>query len=124
MAKQVSSAQVAQVSEANQPRVYNSLIAGGRRNDAKTSDGGVIEGINVYLRDAIPVIIDGEEKMVNKKWFAINMVIDALIMSEDDSVAAKAVAVMDGDYMALRGATARISVYEDADGELHYKVEF
>lgn len=124
MAKQVSSAQVAQVVEANQPRVYNSLIAGGRRNDAKTSDGGVIEGINVYLRDAIPVIINGEEKMVNKKWFAINMVIDALIMSEDDSIAAKAVAVMDGDYMALRGATARVSVYEDADGELHYKVEF
>lgn len=124
MAKQVSSAQVAQVVEANQPRVFDLVIAGARRNDAKTSDGSTIEGVVILFRGTIPVIINGEEVAVNKKWFRTISIIDALIMSEDDSVAEKAVAATDGDWMSLRGISTRISVYEDDDAELHYKVEF
>ena len=45
-------------------------------------------------------------KAINKKWFAVNNVVDALIMSIDDNVAAKAAAVLDGDYMSLRGIVA------------------
>lgn len=125
MAKQVSSsAAAAAVSEANQPRVFNLAIAGARRNDATTSDGTVIEGVVILFRDSLPVIINGEEINVNKKWFRTTSVVDALIMSENDAVAAKAVAVMDGDWMALRGVTAQVSVFEDEDAELHYKLEF
>lgn len=124
MAKQVSSAAVAAVSEANQPRVFDLVIAGARRNDAKTSDGSTIEGVVILFRGTIPVIINGEEVAVNKKWFRTISIIDALIMSEDDSVAEKAVAATDGDWMSLRGISARISVYEDDDAELHYKLEF
>lgn len=125
MAKQVSSsAAAAAVSEANQPRVFNLTIAGARCNDATTSDGTVIEGVVILFRDSLPVIINGEEISANKKWFRTTSVVDALIMSEDDTVAAKAVAVMDGDWMSLRGITAKISVFEDEDAELHYKLEF
>ena len=45
-------------------------------------------------------------------------------MSEDDGIAAKAAEAMEGDFMALRGVDANISVFEDEDGELHYKLEF
>lgn len=124
MAKQVSSAVTTAVQEANQPRVYNLVIAGARRNDAKTSDGTIIEGVVILFRGSIPVIIDGKEVAASKKWFRTISIIDALIMSEDDSVAEKAVAATDGDWMSLRGISARISVYEDDDAELHYKVEF
>lgn len=124
MSKQVSSAATAAVQEANEPRVYNLTIAGARRNDATTSDGTVIEGVVILFRDSLPVMINGEEINATKKWFRTTTVIDALIMSENDSVAAKAVAVMDGEWMALRGVTAQVSVFEDEDGELHYKLEF
>lgn len=123
MAKQVSSAQVAQVNEANQPRVFNLTIAGARRSDATTSNGGIIEGAIVLFRNTLPVIIDGEEVNTNKKWFPINKVVDALIMSEDDGIAAKAADVIEGNFMTLRGTVARISVFDGEDG-LHYKVEF
>lgn len=124
MAKQVSSAQVAQVVEANQPRVYNLTIAGARRNDATTSDGTVIEGVVILFRDSLPVMINGEEISANKKWFRTTTIIDALIMSENDLVAAKATEAMEGNFMALRGTVAKVSVFEDEDGELHYKLEF
>ena len=124
MSKQVSSAQVAQVSEANEPRVFNLVIAGARRNDATTSDGTVIEGVVILFRDNIPVVINGEEVAVNKKWFRTTTIIDALIMSTNDAVAAKAAAAIDGEWMALRGLTAKVSVFEDEDAELHYKLEF
>lgn len=124
MAKQVSSAASTAVVEANQPRVFNLTIAGARRNDATTSDGTVIEGVVILFRDSLPVIINGEEINANKKWFRTTTVIDALIMSTNDAVAAKVVAVMDGEWMALRGVTAQVSVFEDEDAELHYKLEF
>lgn len=124
MSEQVSSAATAAVQEANEPRVYNLTIAGARRNDATTSDGTVIEGVVILFRDSLPVMINGEEISANKKWFRTTTIVDALIMSENDAVAAKAVAVMDGEWMALRGVTAQISVFEDEDGELHYKLEF
>ena len=122
MAKQVSSAQVAQVNEGNNPRVFNLTVAGARRSDAATSNG-IIEGAIVLFRNTLPVIIDGEEVNTNKKWFPVNKVVDALIMSEDDGIAAKAANVLDGDYMSLRGLTAIVSVFDGEDG-LHYKVEF
>lgn len=124
MSKQVSSAQVAQVVEANEPRVFNILVAGARRNDATTEKGDTIEGINLYLRTPIPVIIDGEEVDVLKKWFRLSSVIDALIMSEDDKVAERAITVEDGNYMSLRGVTAKITVFENENGELHHRLEF
>lgn len=124
MAKQVSSAASAAVVEANQPRVFNLTIAGARRNDAKTSDGTIIEGVVILFRGNIPVIIDGEEIEVNKKWFRITSVIDSLIMSEDDAVSERVFEVAEGNLMALRGLTAHITVYEDDDAELHYKMEF
>ena len=124
MSKQVSSAATAAVQEANQPRVFNLAIAGARRNDATTSDGTVIEGVVILFRDSLPVIINGEEISATKKWFRTTTVIDALIMSTNDAVAAKAVAVMEGEWMALRGVTAQVSVFEDEDAELHYKLEF
>lgn len=125
MPEQVSSAANAAVSEANQPRVFSLTIAGGRRNDAIKSDGSVIEGVVVLFRGTLPVVINGEEIAANKKWFAANAIIDALIMSENDSVAAKAVAAMNGEWMALRGVSAKISVFDgENDAELHYKLEF
>ena len=122
MAKQVSSAQVAQVNEGNNPRVFNLTVAGARRSDAATSNG-IIEGAIVLFRNTLPVIIDGEEVNTNKKWFPVNKVVDALIMSEDDGIAAKAADVIEGNFMTLRGTVARISVFDGEDG-LHYKVEF
>lgn len=124
MSKQVSSVATAAVQEANQPRVFNVLVAGARRNDATTEKGDTIEGINLYLRTPIPVIIDGEEVDVLKKWFRLSSVIDALIMSEDDSVAARVAAILDGYYMSIRGVTAKITVFEDENGELHHRLEF
>lgn len=124
MSKQVSSAATAAVQEANQPRVFNLTIAGARRNDATTSDGTVIEGVVILFRGSLPVIIDGEEINAAKKWFRTTTVVDALIMSEDDNTAAKAISVMEGDWMALRGTIAKVSVFEDEDAELHYKLEF
>lgn len=124
MAKQVSSAATAAVQEANQPRVFNLTIAGARRNDATTSDGTVIEGVVVLFRDSLPVIINGEEIAVNKKWFRTTTIIDALIMSENDAVSERVFHLAESNFMALRGLTAKISVFEDEDGELHYKLEF
>lgn len=124
MAKQVSSSNAAQVVEANQPRVFNVLVAGGRRNDATTEKGDIIEGVNLYLRTPIPVIIDGEEVDVLKKWFRLSAVIDALIMSDDDKVAERVASVEDGNYMSLRGITAKITVFEDENNELHHRLEF
>ena len=123
MSKQVSVAANAAVQEANQPRVFNLTIAGARRSDATTSNGGIIEGAIVLFRNTLPVIIDGEEVNTNKKWFPINKVVDALIMSEDDGIAEKAADVIEGNFMTLRGTVARISVFDGEDG-LHYKVEF
>ena len=123
MSKQVSVAANAAVQEANQPRVFNLTIAGARRSDATTSNGGIIEGAIVLFRNTLPVIIDGEEVNTNKKWFPVNKVVDALIMSEDDGIAAKAADVIEGNFMTLRGTVARISVFDGEDG-LHYKVEF
>lgn len=124
MAKQVSSAATAAVQEANQPQVINIRIAGGRRCDAITRDGESLEGLVLLFRDPIPVIIDGEIRTANKKWFATNVVVDALIMSENDDTAAKVADVLNGDFMSLRGITAKITVFEDEDSELHYKLEF
>ena len=114
----------ATVQESNKAQVINTTIMGARRYDATTGNGDTIEGLIVLFKDSIPALIDGEPKAINKKWFGVNNVIDALIMSEDDAVAARVAAVLDGDYMALRGAVAHISVFEGEDGELHYKLEF
>ena len=124
MSKQVSSAVTTAVQEANEPRVFNLVIAGARRNDATTSDGTIIEGVVILFRDNIPVVINGEEVAVNKKWFRTTTIIDALIMSEDDAVSERVFQVAEGNFMALRGLTAQIKVFEDEDAELHYKLEF
>ena len=113
----------ATIQEANAPQVINVTICGGRRYDAETVNG-TLEGVIVLFRESIPAIIDGERKSINKKWFAATTIVDALIMSEDDSIAAKAANVLDGDYMSLRGIVAHISVYTDDEQELHYKLEF
>ena len=125
MPKQVKiSATEVAANEVTKPQVYNLTIAGGRRYDATTRESGVLEGAIVLFREPLPVIIDGEEKNANKKWFALTNLVDALIMSEDDSIAAKAANVLDGDLMSLRGIVAHISVYTDDEQELHYKLEF
>ena len=125
MSKQAKvAAQVAAVQEVAKPRVIKTTIAGGRRYDATTGSGDTLEGVIILFREGIPAVIDGEPKAINKKWFSVNTVIDALIMSEDDTTAAKAAEVMEGDFMVLRGVTAQISIFEDEDGELHYKLEF
>ena len=113
-----------QVFEANQPQVFNLVIAGARSSNATTGNNDIVEGVVILFRGTVPVIIDGDKVYVTKKWFRITTVIDALIMSEDDNVAAKAAAVLDGDYMSLRGTVAKVSVFEDEDAELHYKLEF
>lgn len=122
MSKQVSVAATAAVQEANQPRVFDLTVAGARRSDAATSNG-IVEGVVILFRNVLPVVINGEEVKINKKWFRIDTIVDALIMSEDDGIAAKAANVLDGDYMSLRGLTAIVSVFDGEDG-LHYKVEF
>ena len=125
MPKQVKiSATEVAANESNKTQVLNLTIAGGRRYDATTRESGVLEGAIVLFREPLPVIIDGETKNANKKWFALTNLVDALIMSEDDSIAAKAVNVLEGDIMSLRGIVAHISVFEDEEGELHYKLEF
>ena len=125
MPKQVKiSATEVAANEVTKPQVIKTTIAGGRRYDATTGSGDTLEGVIILFREGIPAVIDGERKTVNKKWFGINTVIDALIMSEDDAIAAKAAEAMEGDFMALRGVDANISVFEDEDGELHYKLEF
>ena len=125
MPKQVKiSATEVAANEVTKPQVYNLTIAGGRRYDATTRESGVLEGAIVLFREPLPVIIDGEEKNANKKWFALTNLVDALIMSEDDSIAAKAANVLDGDLMSLRGIVAHISVYTDDEQELRYKLEF
>lgn len=125
MPKQVkiSATEVAS-NESNKAQVIETVVMGARRYDATLNDGSSLEGMVVLFKDALPILIDGESKTANKKWFAVNAIVDALIMSADDSIAAKAVAVMDGDYMSLRGTTARISVFNGDDAELHYKLEF
>ena len=125
MSKQVKVvATEATVNEVTKPQVYNLTIAGGRRYDATTRENGVLEGAIVLFREPLPVIIDGEEKKANKKWFALTNLVDALIMSEDDSIAAKAANVLDGDLMSLRGIVAHLTIYNGEDDELHYKLEF
>lgn len=125
MSKQVKiSATEVATNEPNKAQVINIRIAGGRRCDAITRDGESLEGLVLLFRDPIPVIIDGEIRTANKKWFATNAIIDALIMSENDDTAAKVADVLNGDFMSLRGVTATISVFDGEDGELHYKLEF
>ena len=125
MPKQVkiSATEVAS-NEANQPQVFNLTLAGGRRYDVTTREGENLEGAIVLFREPLPVMIDGEEKSANKKWFALTTIVDALIMSIDDGVAAKAANVLEGDFMSLRGLVAQISIYTDDEQELHYKLEF
>ena len=122
MSKQVSVAANAAVQEANQPRVFDLTVAGARRSDAATSNG-IVEGVVILFRNVLPVVINGEEVKITKQWFRIDTIVDALKMSEDDGIAAKAANVLDGDYMSLRGLTAIVSVFDGEDG-LHYKVEF
>ena len=117
-------AQVAAVQEVAKPQVVNTTIMGARRYDATTGNGETLEGMIILFKDGFPVMIDGEEKIVNKKWFAINSVIDTLIMSADDAVAARVAPLLDGNYMSLRGVAAQISIYTDDEQELHYKLEF
>ena len=117
-------AQVAAVQEVAKPQVINTTIMGARRYDATLNDGSSLEGMIVLFKDSLPIFIDGEAKTANKKWFAVNTIIDALIMSADDSVAARVAAILDGDYMSLRGVAAHISIFDGDDGELHYKLEF
>ena len=125
MPKQVKiSATEVAANEPNKAQVFNTVIMGARRYDATRNDGTILEGIVVLFKDSFPIIIDGEIKTANKKWFAMNAIVDALIMSEDDSIAAKATNVLDGDYMSLRGLSVKISVFDGDDNELHYKVEF
>ena len=114
----------ATVQESNKAQVINIRIAGARRCDAITRDGESLEGLVLLFRDPIPVIIDGEVRTANKKWFTTNAVVDALIMSENDDTAAKVADVLNGDFMSLRGITATISVFDGEDGELRYKLEF
>lgn len=113
-----------QVFEANQPQVFNLVIAGARRSDATTGNNEIVEGVVILFRGSVPVIINGEEVDVNKKWFRATSVIDALIMSIDDATAALAADVLEGNWMSLRGLTARVSVFDGDDNELHYKLEF
>ena len=125
MSKQVkiSAIEVA-ANEVTKPQVIKTTIAGGRRYDATTGSGNTLEGVIILFREGIPAVIDGEEKAVNKKWFAVNNVIDALIMSEDDTTAAKAAEAMEGNFMTLRGLTAKISVFTGEDEDIHYTLEF
>lgn len=120
----VTTAKAVAVQEANAPQVLNTIIMGARRYDATLNDGSSLEGMIVLFKDSLPIFIDGEAKTANKKWFAINTIIDALIMSADDSVASRVAAVLDGDYMSLRGVAAHISIFDGDDAELHYKLEF
>lgn len=125
MAKQVSIAAAAAVKEANAPQVINSIVMGARRCDATTGNGETLEGMIILFKDGFPVMIDGEEKIVNKKWFAINSVIDTLIMSADDAVASRVDSVLSGNYMSLRGISAHLTIYNgEDDDELHYRLEF
>ena len=124
MSKQVSVAAAAAVNEPNKTQVINTVIMGARPYDATLADGSKLGGMIVLFKDSFPILIDGEIKTANKKWFAANVVVDALIMSVDDNVAAKAVNVFNGDFMSLRGLIAKISVFDGDDGELHYKLEF
>ena len=125
MPKQVKiSATEVAANEVTKPQVINTTIMGARRYDATTGNGETLEGMIILFKDGFPVMIDGEEKIVNKKWFAINSVIDTLIMSADDAVAARVAPLLDGDYMSLRGVAAQISIYTDDEQELHYKLEF
>lgn len=114
----------ATVQESNKAQVINTVIMGARPYDATLADGSKLGGMIVLFKDNFPILIDGEIKTANKKWFAINVVVDALIMSVDDNIAAKAVNVFNGDFMSLRGLIAKISVFDGDDGELHYKLEF
>ena len=125
MPKQVKiSATEVAANESNKAQVYNLTIAGARRYDATTRESGVLEGAVVLFREPLPVIIDGEEKNANKKWFALTNLVDALIMSTDDNAASKVANVLDGDYMSLRGLKATVTVFTDDNDDLHYKLEF
>ena len=124
MSKQVQIAAAAAVNEPNKTQVINTVIMGARPYDATLADGSKLGGMIVLFKDNFPILIDGEIKTANKKWFAINVVVDALIMSEDDAVSERVFQVAEGNFMALRGLTAQIKVFEDEDSELHYKLEF
>lgn len=124
MSKQAKVVATEATVQESKAQVINIRIAGARRCDAITRDGESLEGLVLLFRDPIPVIIDGEIRTANKKWFATNVVVDALIMSENDDTAAKVADVLNGDFMSLRGITATISVFDGEDGELRYKLEF
>lgn len=125
MPKQVSIAAAAAVKEANAPQVINSTIMGARRCDATKNNGDILEGVIILFKDPFPIVIDGEMRTANKKWFTISNVIDSLIMSEDDNVAARVDSILSGNYMSLRGISAHLTIYNgEDDDELHYKLEF
>ena len=118
-------AATAAVNEVAKPQVINSTVMGARRCDATLNNGDILEGMIILFKDQFPIMIDGEKKDANKKWFAINNVVDALIMSEDDDVASRVDSVLSGNYMSLRGVSAHLSIYNgEDDNELHYKLEF
>lgn len=125
MPKQVKiSATEVAANESNKTQVINSTVMGARRCDATKNNGDILEGIIILFKDPFPIVIDGEMRTANKKWFTISNVIDSLIMSEDDNVASRVDSILSGNYMSLRGISAHISVFEDEEGELHYKLEF
>ena len=125
MSKQVSIAAAAAVKEANAPQVINSTIMGARRCDATKNNGDILEGVIILFKEPFPIVIDGEMRTANKKWFTISNVIDSLIMSEDDNVAARVDSILSGNYMSLRGISAHLTIYNgEDDDELHYKLEF
>lgn len=125
MSEQVSIAAAAAVKEANAPQVINSTVMGARRCDATKSNGDILEGVIILFKDSFPIVIDGEMRTANKKWFTISNVLDSLIMSEDDEVASRVDSVLSGNYMSLRGISAHLTIYNgEDDDELHYKLEF
>ena len=125
MSKQVSIAATAAVKEANAPQVINSTIMGARRCDATKNNGDILEGVIILFKEPFPIVIDGEMRTANKKWFTISNVIDSLIMSEDDNVASRVDNILSGNYMSLRGISAHLTIYNgEDDDELHYKLEF
>lgn len=125
MSKQAKVATVETVAvQEVKPQVINSTIMGARRCDATKNNGDILEGVIILFKEPFPIVIDGEMRTANKKWFTISNVIDSLIMSEDDNVAARVDSILSGNYMSLRGVSAHLTIYNGDDDELHYKLEF